>query len=54
MVQGNIGGRMLAPIAAGTRVVGIDGMTLEVESNPDKTLVPRAISAIAGTDWEES
>ena len=45
-----------APIAAGEsiRVIGINGMTLEVESNPDKTLVPRAISAIAGTDWEES
>ncbi len=43
-----------ARIAEGesVRVVGIDGMTLEVESCPDKSLIPRQVSAIAPPDAE--
>jgi membrane-bound serine protease (ClpP class) len=55
MVQGEYWwARARVPIAAGAcvRVIGIDGMLLEVEPNPDKTLTPRAISAVAEADWE--
>lgn len=43
-----------ARIAEGesVRVVGIDGMTLEVEPCPDKSLIPRQVSAIAPPDAE--
>jgi membrane-bound serine protease (ClpP class) len=34
------------------RVVGIDGMTLEVEPCPDKSLIPRQVSAVAPPDAE--
>ena len=34
------------------RVVGIDGMTLEVEPCPDKSVIPRQVSAIAAPDSE--
>jgi membrane-bound ClpP family serine protease len=32
------------------RVVGMDGLTLEIEACPDKALIPRPVSAIEG--WE--
>lgn len=43
-----------APIAEGEnlRVVAIDGMTLEVEPCPDKSMIPRQVSAIAPPDAE--
>jgi len=34
------------------RVAGIDGMTLEVEPWPDKSMIPRQVSAIAAPDSE--
>ncbi len=34
------------------RVVGIEGMTLEVEPCPEKSLIPRQVSAIAPPDVE--
>ncbi|MEP7272642.1 MAG: NfeD family protein [Acidobacteriota bacterium] len=43
-----------ARIGAGesVRVVGIDGMMLEVEPCPDKSITPRQVSAIAPPDAE--
>jgi membrane-bound serine protease (ClpP class) len=41
-----------AKIAEGeaVRVIGIDGLTLEIEPCPDKTVVPRPVSAIEDHD----
>jgi membrane-bound serine protease (ClpP class) len=55
MVQGEYWwARTHTPIAAGenVRVTGIDGMWLEVEPCPDKTLVPRPVSAVHTADAE--
>jgi membrane-bound serine protease (ClpP class) len=43
-----------APIAAGgkVRVTGLDGMWLEVEPLPDKTLVPRPVSAVVPSETD--
>jgi membrane-bound serine protease (ClpP class) len=43
-----------ARIAEGesVRVVGIDGMTLEVEPCPERSVVPRQVSAVAPPDAE--
>ena len=55
MVQGEYWwARARARIAEGesVRVVGIDGMTLEVEPCPDKSVIPRQVSAVAPPDSE--
>lgn len=55
MVQGEYWwARSRVPLAEGesVRVVGIDGMTLEVEPCSDKSLIPRQVSAIAPPDSE--
>jgi membrane-bound serine protease (ClpP class) len=49
MVQGEYWwARSRTPVAEGqnVRVVGIDGLTLEVEPCPDKAVIPRPVSAI--------
>lgn len=56
MVQGEYWwARARAPIAQGEsiRVIGIEGMLLEVEPCPDKMLVPRAVSAIAEEEVQQ-
>jgi membrane-bound serine protease (ClpP class) len=53
MVQGEYWwARARGRIAEGesVRVAGIDGMTLEVEPWPDKSMIPRQISAVAAPD----
>jgi membrane-bound serine protease (ClpP class) len=53
MVQGEYWwARARGRIAEGesVRVVGIDGMTLEVELCPDKSSIPRQVSAVAAPD----
>ena len=55
MVQGEYWcARARTPIAAGenVRVTGIDGMWLEVEPCPDKTAIPRPMSAVIFTEDE--
>src|SRR5689334_23067106 len=55
MVQGEYWwARTRGRIAEGesVRVIGIDGMTLEVEPCPDKSLIPRQVSAVAPPDSE--
>ena len=55
MIQGEYWwARARGRIAEGesVRVVGIDGMTLEVESCPDKFVIPRPVSAVAPPDSE--
>ena len=32
------------------RIIGIEGMTLEVEPTPDKSLIPRPVSAVVLSD----
>lgn len=49
MVQGEYWwARARTPISEGARVrvTGIEGMTLEVEPCPDKSLIPRPVSAV--------
>jgi membrane-bound serine protease (ClpP class) len=49
MVQGEYWwARARLPIAAGenVRVTGVDGMLLEVEHRPDKSAIPRPVSAL--------
>lgn len=56
MVQGEYWwARARTPIAQGESicVVGINGMLLEVESNPDKALTPRAVSAVADEEVQQ-
>jgi membrane-bound serine protease (ClpP class) len=53
MVQGEYWwARARGRIAEGesVRVVGIDGMTLEVEPCPDRSVIPRQVSAVAAPD----
>ena len=53
MVQGEYWwARAHGRIAEGesVRVAGIDGMTLEVEPFPDRSVVPRQVSAVAAPD----
>jgi membrane-bound serine protease (ClpP class) len=53
MVQGEYWwARARGRIAEGesVRVAGIDGMTLEVEPWPDRSMVPRQVSAVAAPD----
>lgn len=55
MVQGEYWwARTRGRIAEGesVRVVGIEGMTLEVEPSPDKFMVPRQVSAVVMSDAE--
>lgn len=55
MIQGEYWwARARTPIAAGenVRVIGIDGMQLEVESCPERTALPRSISAVPAADQE--
>lgn len=49
MIQGEYWwARARTTILAGesVRVTGLDGMTLEVEPSPDKTVIPRPVSAV--------
>jgi membrane-bound ClpP family serine protease len=34
----------------GVRVIGIDGLTLEIEPCPDKAVIPRPVSAVEHQD----
>lgn len=55
MVQGEYWwARSRAPIAAGeaVRVIGIDGLWLEVELCPDKEAIPRPVSAVISSEAE--
>jgi membrane-bound serine protease (ClpP class) len=55
MVQGEYWwARARGRIAEGDSVfvAGIDGMTLEVEPCPDKSMIPRQVSAVAAPDSE--
>lgn len=55
MVQGEYWwARAYTVIRAGEAicVTGIQGMTLEVEPCPDKTLIPRPVSVVASTETE--
>lgn len=55
MIQGEYWwARAKTPIFSGesVQVIGIDGMMLEVEPCPDKTVKPRPVSAVLSTETE--
>jgi membrane-bound serine protease (ClpP class) len=57
MVQGEYWwARSRTPVAEGeiVRVVGIDGLTLEVEPCPDKAVIPRPVSAVEPRELQDT